>query len=182
MINLSILTLLLLISTCVPASELEDAITYGNLLTQAVKEKEEVKLKKLSEYKAIKRYLTENKCSGFKYKAYIVGPKNKQFLYLVASKGKNVIIGRHFKAPINGGTVDVSGFESSTKGCLNLGTPPSNVAALTATHLKHYPNEFHVLQSRLAGLPLYIGTSEGIYSVEGGNIRLVEAETVNPTV
>lgn len=171
-----LLALLSLASNGLFASELEDAISYGNLLTEAVNAKEKVKLKKLPEYKDIKRYLSQNKCSGFKYKGYIVGPKDKQFFYLIASKRKNVIIGRHFKAPIINGSIKLSGFESSTNSCLNLGTPPPNVSALTATHLKSYPNEFHVLQSQLIGLALYIGTSTGIYSVENGQIRIVQSK------
>lgn len=174
--NLLLFTLLYFLSNIATAGELSEAISYGNLLTQAVNSKEKIKLKRLPEYKGIKKYLANNKCSGFKYKGYIVGPEDKQFFYLVASKRKNVIIGRHFKAPIKNGSIDIDGFESSTNTCLNLGTPASNVAALTATHLKPYPNEFHVLQSKLSGLALYIGTSAGIYAVESGNIRLVESK------
>jgi len=158
------------------ASELVDAIVYGSLLTEAVKGKAEVKLKKLLQFKGIDQYLSENKCSGFKYKGYIVGPENKQYFYLVASKGRNVIIGRHFKAPINAGSIEIAAFESSTNGCLNLGSPPSNVAAMYATHLKPYPNEFHLLQSNLNSITLYIGTKAGMYAVENGTIKLSESE------
>lgn len=170
------LIFIVLVSNMAMASELEEAVVYGNLLTEAVKEKSEVKLKKLPEFKSINRYLSENKCPGFKYKGYIVGPENNRYFYLVASKGKNVIIGRHFKAPINAGSIDTAKFESSTNGCLNLGSPPSNVAAMYATHLKPYPNEFHLLQSNLNSIALFIGTKAGMYAVENGAIKLSESQ------
>jgi hypothetical protein len=166
------LILTLLGSSMAMASELEDAIVYGNLLTKAVKEKAEVKLKKLPEFKIVNKFLSENKCPGFKYKAYIVGPENGQYFYLVASKGKSIIIGRHFKAPFSSGSINTDKFESSTNGCLNLGVPPSNVAAMYATHLKPYPNEFHLLQSNLNSIALFIGTKAGMYAVDNSSITL----------
>jgi len=170
------LLLPLLMSLPTFGTELEAAIKYGNFLTEAVKTKSTVKIKKRPEYDAIKQYLSSRKCSGFKYKAYIVGSENDQQFYLVASKGKSVIIGRHFKAPINGGVIDASAFSSSTNSCLNLGKPASNVAAMYATHLKPYPNEFHLLQSNLKSIALYIGTSAGMYVVENGTMVLSESE------
>jgi hypothetical protein len=172
----SALILMFLGSNMTMASELEEAIVYGNLLTEAVNGKAEVELKKLSEFKSIKQFLSENKCPGFKYKGYIVGPENNRYFYLVASKGKGVIIGRHFKAPFKAGSIEAAKFESSTNGCLNLGVPPSNVAAMYATHLKPYPNEFHLLQSNLNSITLFIGTKAGMYAVENGAIKLSEGE------
>ncbi len=158
------------------ASELEDSQLYGGLLYKEIESKADVKLKKLDKYKQIKSYLKGNKCKGFKYRAYVVGEEDGEFLYLVASKRKNVIIGRHFKAPILNGEVQVEDFESSTNGCLDLGAPKKDIAALTATHLKPYPNEFHVLQSKLSGIALYIGTKAGVYAIENGQIRLVKSK------
>ena len=167
---------LLLLFTGLPVfgQELDEAIKYGEFLTEAVKSKTTVKIKKLPEYDAIKQYLLENKCAGFKYKAYIVGPKNEQQFYLLASKGKNVIIGRHFKAPINRNGIDTLAFSSSTNGCLNLGKPASNSEGMFATHLKSYPNEFHVLQSNLRKISLYVGAQSGNYVIRQGKIKPLE--------
>lgn len=178
--NRLILTLSSLIPSLGIASELEDAVTYGELLSQAVKTKQEVKLKKLPEYEAIKQYLSENECSEFKYKAYIVGPEQQQFLYLVASKRKHVIIGRHFKAPIHDGAVDVKAFTRSTKTCLDLGKPTPNQVALFTTHLQPFPNEFHVLQAQLVALPLFVGTSEDlVYRIEDGKISVLDKDKLS---
>ncbi len=168
------LLILFLCHSWVVAEELESALLYGKLLTEAVKGKNKVRLKKLPEYKKIKQYLSQNKCSKYKYKAYIVGPKDKQFLYLIGKRGKSVILGRHFKVPIINGAIDITHFEKSTKGCLNFGKPKPDVAALSATHLKAYPNEFHILQSQLSGLTFYIITNTGTYSVKKGKIKKLE--------
>jgi len=164
--------LALLISFPVFCSELGNAIKFGNLLTEAVKSKSTIKIRNLTAYNEIKQYLSSNKCTGFKYRAYIVGPKNDEYLYLVASRRKSVIIGRHFKAPIINDVIDTADFVSSTNGCLNLGKPPSNAAAMFATHLKPFPNEFHLLQSNLRSIALYISTSAGMYVVSNGTMVL----------
>ena len=162
------------------ATELDEAVEYGRLLTNAVEKKEHIKYKKLSRYNEIKGFLNEQKCAGFKYKAYVVGPDEKQYFYLVASKKKNMIIGRHFKAPIVNNEVDVARFESSTKGCLDLGKIKPNVAAMSASHLQPYPNEFHVLQSNLHSLGLYIITGVGYFKIENGLIELVKKREPEP--
>ena len=165
------------LSSFLQANDLDNAVKYGNFLTEAVQSKQKVKLKKLPEYKAIKTYLATNKCPGFKYNAYVVGPEEQQYFYLVASKGGNVIIGRHFKARKVGGAIKVGEFESSTNGCLNLGNPKTKKSvAMFATHLKPTPNEFHLLQSNLHSIALYIGTSNGMYLIENESIELSEEE------
>jgi len=167
---------LVLLANLAFGNELENNVKFGTLLTEAVQHKKVVKIKKLDQYKEIKSYLSDNKCPGYKYKAYIVGPEGNRNFYLVASKGKNVIIGRHFKAAISSNVIDISTFESSTNGCLNLGPVKSNAASMYATHLKPFPNEFHLLQSNIRRIALYIGTKEGMYVVNNGEIVLSKDE------
>ncbi len=167
---------LVLLANLAVGDELQNSIKFGALLTEAVQNKKVVKIKKLDQYKEIKSYLSSNKCRGFKYKAYIVGPEEERKFYLVASKGKNVIIGRHFKAAISNDIIDLSTFESSTNGCLNLGPVKSNAAGMYATHLKPFPNEFHLLQSNIRGIELYIGTKVGMYVVNDGEMVLSKNE------
>ena len=165
---------MLLLTQAAASEEIDRAIKYGGLLTKAVQGKDRVKLKKLTEYKQIKTFLSQHKCSGMKYKGYIVGDNQDKYLYLVASKSKNIIIGRHFKAPIKGTDIIYNEFESSTNSCLNLGTPPKDTQAVYATHLKPYPNEFHILQSNLSGVALYVGTPSENYAIENGEVRVLE--------
>lgn len=156
------------------SSELEHAVEYGNLLTSAVNNKAHVKLKKLPQYKDIRAFLKSQRCNNLKYKAYVIESGDSQFFYLVGSERKSITIGRHFKAPITDDVIDISAFESSTNSCFSLSKPKLNVVALSATHLKPFPNEFHVLQSNLHSIPLYIRTSEGLFSIKNSQIRKVK--------
>ena len=174
--KLGIITLTLTTLSVMASSEIDSAMKYGELLTTAVQEKSYTKLKKLNNYKAIRKYLSKNKCSDFKYKAYIVGSENNQYLYLIASKGKHIIIGRHFKSKIEDGNISIESFTSSTNGCLDLGVPKSDIAGMYATHLKLYPNEFHILQSNLGSIDLFIGTSAGMYIIKNGSITLADSD------
>ena len=155
-------------------SALKRSMRLGQALTVAVQKKKSLRLKRLSEYGAINAYLKENKCPGFTYKAYKVGSDDESYFYLVASKGRAIIIGRHFKAPIINGAIDVGQLESSTNGCLNLGVVQKDVVGMMATHLKPFPNEFHVLQSNLRKIDLYIGASEGRFKISDGTISALE--------
>jgi len=168
-----IIGLAILSICCVSHSDdIESNIAFGNVLTEAVKSKSSIKMKSLDNYKEVKGFLKQNKCPGFKYKAYSI-PESNRF-YLVASKGKSVIIGRHFVGSLQGNSVDVSSLISSTNGCINLGSPKKDAAAMFVTHLKPEPNEFHVLQSNLANISLYVSTKDTLYSVSNGDITTVE--------
>ncbi|MDM3871714.1 hypothetical protein QSV34_10170 [Porticoccus sp. W117] len=154
------------------ADNIEEIQSLGNSLTEAVKSKSYVKLKSFSNTKEIKKFLSKNKCPGYKYRAYVLADKNK--FYLVASKGKGVVIGRHFVGNINDNTVDIDSLSSSTKGCINLGPTQKDSAAKFVTHLKPEPSEFHVLQSNLANIALFVSTKGGLYSVSEGNVKKIK--------
>lgn len=151
---------------------IEESVFLGNRLTEAVKSESHIKLKTLDNYKELKAYIKRNKCSGFKYRAYSLPDRNK--FYLVASKGKSVIVGRHFVGDIVENSVDIGTLTSSTNGCINLGSTKKNAAAMFVTHLKPEPNEFHVLESNLAKIALYVSTKGTLFSVSEGGITTVE--------
>lgn len=157
------------------ADELEDAQAWGVMLTDAIQQKTKVNLKKRPEYIEIKKFLKENQCPGVKYEGYLIG-EEQQYFYLVGSKGKEVIIGRHFKAPVVDGVIALDSAQSSTKGCLSLGPKKPDVSAMVATHLQPYPNEFHLLQSNVHEVTLYIGTKSGMFVVKDGKMHLSESQ------
>lgn len=157
------------------ADELEDAQAWGAMLTDAIQKKVKVNLKKRQEYKEIKNFLKENECPGIKYEGYLIG-EERQYFYLIGSKGKEVIIGRHFKAPVVDGVIALDSAQSSTKGCLSLGPKKPDVSAMFATHLQPFPNEFHLLQSNIHAVTLYIGTKSGMYVVKEGKMYLSESK------
>lgn len=157
------------------ADELENAQAWGAMLTDAVQQNTKVNLKKRSEYKQIKKFLKENQCPGLKYEGYLVG-EGQQYFYLIGSKGKEVVIGRHFKAPVVDGVIALDSMQSSTNGCLSLGPKKPDVSAMVATHLQPYPNEFHLLQSNIHAVTLYIGTKSGMFVVKEGKMYLSESK------
>lgn len=153
------------------ADEITDAEAFGAMLTAAIQQGSDIDWNKRSESKAIKKWLKEHQCPGLKYQGYIVGDE-KQYFYLIGRKGNEVIVGRHFKAPIVDSAIDIDAFDSSTKGCLSLGAKKADVAAMFTTHLQPYPNEFHVAQSSLHAVTLYISTKSGLFVVKNGEITL----------
>jgi hypothetical protein len=157
-------------------SEVRHVEELGNLLYAEVSAKNKFKLKSLANYKEVKAYLSGAKCEGFSYKAYRIQDKELDSLYFVASKtfSNPVIIGRHFVAPIENNALNLDKFASSTRGCLNLGPVKGNVSGMFSTSLDPYPNEFHVLQSKLHDVGLYVATKYGLWGVEDGKVSLVE--------
>lgn len=157
-------------------SEVAHIQEVGNLLYARVKSKEKFKLKELKNYKDIKSHLAKAECGEFSYKTYLIKDQDIDLVYFVASKtfSNPVIIGRHFIAPIEDGSLNLEKFVSSTKGCLNLGSPKKATGGMFATSLDPYPNEFHVLQSKLHGITLYLGTEYAIWKIVNGEVSLME--------
>lgn len=174
LLSVVLLSFAALSSSYAHADELEAAQAWGMKLTEAIQQKTKLNLKKRPEYKEIKKFLKENQCPGIKYEGYLIG-EDQQYFYLIGSKGKEVIIGRHFKAPVVDGVIDLESAHSSTNGCLSLGPKKPAVAAMMATHLQPYPNEFHLLQSNIHAVTLYIGTKSGMFVVKEGKMYLSES-------
>lgn len=173
---ISALCLLTALSVSAPGltSTLDDIIERGNQLAEAVAANATVDLQQFENTREIRRYLSANRCRGLNYEAYLLETGDQKTLYLVGSRAGHMIIGRHFKAPVTDNTVDVSAFEGSTRGCLDLGRVPENVAAMMATHLAPEPNEFHLLQSVIHDVDLFVMAGDGMYEISGGTVKLSE--------
>lgn len=150
-----------------------DAELWGAALYQAYIDKADQKLKSFANYKDLKQFAKESGCSGYKYKAYVLELGDESRFYLVGTRSKNVIVGRHFRGTVQEGAVVLTELVSSTNSCLNLGRKPRDAVAMFATHLQPYPNEFHVLESLMHEVTLYIGTSAGNWKIEAGKISLL---------
>jgi hypothetical protein len=99
---------------------------------------------------------------------------------LAATEDPNlVLVGGHYRFTISADGERVVRVERLSKSCLALnknarpeGTKP---AALFATHIvSERPLETHGYLSLLHKQPLYIGTKQGVWKVEGGEATLVE--------
>ncbi len=150
------------------------AVDRGTRLAEAIENGDSLSLRKFANYGDIRTWLDSNRCPGFRYTGYFVRAAGASDLYLIASRGKDIIIGRHFKAPVSKGRVEIEQIESSTARCLNLGRSGSNTGNSLIAHPQPFPNEFHVLQSRLHRTDLRIATTHGNYMVSKGRIRKAE--------
>ncbi len=159
---------------------LDRSLKIGQQLFNAVEKEETVDPDSFDNRKEIQKYLKKNKCRDFTYKGYIVTTAEGEYYYLIASKGADVIIGRHFKAPLRDGKPVVSEFESSTNTCLDLGSIPEkkNVAGMYATTFKPFPDEFHVMAAALGKLILLVGSEQGIFKVNSESIALIERSKI----
>lgn len=157
-------------------SELEEVETHAVLLLQEIESKDKFRLKKLENYKELKNALSEIECPRFTYTAYTIEHGGEHLLYLVAGKrfSRSVIIGRHFMMRLDGLIADVLNIASSTNGCIDLGKPRKDAAAMFVTSLEPYPSEFHVIQSKLNKVSIYVGTSYATWKVSDGEVSLVE--------
>ncbi len=162
----------------VQADEIQDMAinnseSWGAALYQASLDKADQALKSFANYKDLNKFITESGCSGYKYKAYILEAGDERRLYLVGTRSKDVIVGKHFIGSMQESAVLLNGLLSSTNSCLNLGRKRQTIAAMFATHLQPYPNEFHVLESLIHDVTLFIGTAVGNWKIEAGKISLL---------
>jgi hypothetical protein len=107
------------------------------------------------------------------------GGKSGTVVYLLAgtTRPKVAVFGQHFRAFVPWGTGRVARMEALSKSILELPmtTPEGQqVEALVVTHLvTDYPLETHVFTSLLHHLPVYVGTSRGVWLVEGDKITFL---------
>jgi hypothetical protein len=92
---------------------------------------------------------------------------------LPGTQKQNVVpIGGSYRITVEGG--QVTSQRGFTKSCIEL-DKSGNTAGLMITHLlDHTPTEVHVYWSLWAGLPIYVSTSAGPWSVDKGRIEFVQ--------
>jgi hypothetical protein len=87
-----------------------------------------------------------------------------------------VVLGKHFRVIVSGDGKQVKSVTALSKGPLELNTKEHGnpVEALMTTQIvTDYPLETHVFASMLSKLPLYVGTSRGIWLVDRDSIKLL---------
>ncbi|CAA0126084.1 Uncharacterised protein [Halioglobus japonicus] len=156
--------------------EIQEVEAHAKLLLEKIKSKDKYELEALNNYRELENSLSAIECPNYSYTAYTIEHGGESLLYLVAANSisRSVIIGRHFVTKIDGGVADTLNIASSTNGCIDLGEPKEDAAAMYVTSLDPYPNEFHVVQSQLNTIPLYVGTSYATWLVSDGRVSLVK--------
>jgi hypothetical protein len=104
------------------------------------------------------------------YKAVVVPSQPVPIVYFLGAvpPKDGMVFGRHYK--VTGENVSIS-----TKGCVVVPPGPNNSVAAYITHLlSPAPTEFHVYLSLALGRPIFVGTSQGVWSVRDGKIAFVK--------
>ncbi|MFW2341740.1 hypothetical protein [Brevundimonas sp.] len=94
---------------------------------------------------------------------------------------RSVPVGGHIRHRVSADGLTLLSREPLSRSCLTLeqsDTPEgSTTAGLFATHIvSDTPVETHVFLSLQSGLPLYVGTGDGVWRVDGATIEPVEVQ------
>lgn len=99
-------------------------------------------------------------------------------VYLLAATTQMdvVVLGGHHRIIVSSDGQSVLKEEPLSKACMTLPVNDSVVAPMT-THILHdEPIETHVFTSLDYHIPLYVGTSKGVFEIKGANIRMLEID------
>jgi hypothetical protein len=159
------------------ADVLKHAEATGAALFAAIQAKSLAGPDDIQNFEALQRAIDPQKCPETTI-SWILLPDQKKATEIfgissVPTIGK-LVVGRHFKASVVDGVVDLSTLVASTKSCLTLGIPPNAVALYTTEVVSATPTEFHVFESTLHGIPLYVGAGGEAWLVKDGSIRKLE--------
>lgn len=125
----------------------------------------------------------ERPCTNAPFNAAVIPPETPDGaieVYALTAQTERATypFGGHFRATLSA-SGELSGQRGFTRACFNAAMPPGRGGARPAgmfiTHLLDpLPTEIHVFMSLWMGMPVFVGTGERVWSVEGDGIRLVE--------
>lgn len=164
------------------ADELRHAEARGAALFAAVRATSLAGPEDIKNFEALQRATDPQKCKDTTI-AWILLPDRNQAteLYGIASASAEdeLVVGKHFKAKVVDGTADLSTLTASTKSCLTLKIQPRAAALFTTEVISATPTEFHVLESKLHAVALYVGAGGKAWSVKDGAISKLEKPAGN---
>lgn len=104
----------------------------------------------------------------------VFGPKTWAVYVLAATtRTGEMVVGGHTRVVISEDGTQVVSTTPLSKSCLRL-EPSSNTAGAVVNHLlSPAPSEIHVFLSLLHKKPIFVGTSDGNWKVEGGAISFI---------
>ena len=179
-----VLGALLLVSAVSSAQDAADPVKQaertGAALYGAISGKDFAGSQDIRNLDVLQRALDAQKCPGTTV-TLIVLPDHQHAseVYAVSSVSDvgKLVVGRHFKTTIHDGMADVGALAASTKSCLILTISPNAAALMTTEVISATPTEFHVLETKLHNIPLYVGAGGQLWSVKDGSIRKLEKGT-----
>lgn len=165
------------LDTYKPADPIERAETTGRALFAAVQEKNFATSQDIRNYEALQRAIDAQSCPHTNI-SLILLPNREQptevFAISSVSENDQIVIGRHFRARVSDATVDLNSLVASTKSCLIMKMRPGAIGVGASELISATPTEFHVLESKLHGLPLYVVAGGTAWTVNNGSIRKLE--------
>ena len=104
----------------------------------------------------------------FKYRPIVVQESASQLVYFVAEKNNDIVMGRHYR-------VEGARVTPSTNSCFAAKEQPGAVGFFITHLLSKTPTEFHVYESLLHGMTIYVITSKEMkWKVDEGTISLFD--------
>lgn len=175
---------LLIVSSVSSGQDTSDAVkqaeTTGAALFVAISTKDFAGSQDIKNLDALQRALDAQKCPGTTM-ALIVLPDHQHasevFAVSAVSDEAKLVVGKHFKTTVHDGVADVGALAASTKSCLILTISPKAAALMTTEVISATPTEFHVLETKLHNIPLYVGAGGQVWAVKDGSIRKLEKGT-----
>jgi hypothetical protein len=164
------------------ADMLKNAEATGAALFAAIQAKNFARPEDIKNFEALQRAIDRQKCKDTAISWAILPDRARGteiFGISSAASDDQVVIGRHFKASVVDGAADLSTLAASTKGCLILKIPPGGggrpgaklVGAYTTELISTTPTEFHVLESKLHRIALFVSAGGEVWEVNNGSIR-----------
>jgi hypothetical protein len=80
------------------------------------------------------------------------------------------VVGRHVTVGVVDGAVGLSTLAASTKSCLAFKIQPGVVGVYAMELISPTPTEFHVPESRLHGIVVFVGAGGDAWEVRNGHI------------
>jgi hypothetical protein len=164
-------------SASVPVEQAE--MTGAELFT-AISSKDFATSQDIKNFDALQRALDAQRCPGTTLSLILLPDRQHAYqVFAIAGvpDGGKLVVGRHFKTTVHDGTADVVALAASTKSCLILTISPQAAALMTTEVISPTPTEFHVLETKLHNIPLYVGAGGQVWAVKDGSIHKVEKGT-----
>ena len=159
------------------SNALKHAESTGAALFNAFNSKDFAGSQDIKNIDALERAINAQKCPGTVV-SLILLPDRQHASEVFAVSGVpdegKLVIGKHFKTTIHEGVADIESLSASTKSCLILTINPKAAALMTTELISATPTEFHVLETKLHKIPLYVGAGGQVWAVRDGSIRKVE--------
>ncbi len=130
-------------------------------LLYAIDNKEFISLESFNNAGEIRELLAAEGCPDVEYILHLVTSDDAKYLYLIAKRKKDIIMGRHFRIPVVNDAVNIEDAVTSTLECNNLGKLKREAKLIAVPHPGIGPSEFHIMVAVCSGKGLVAVQADG---------------------